>query len=167
MVLYGASGEFLLAPEISLSTMRNQPIPNEQRQQRPPSSMQAAKDLLTQRQTVVNRSLDSQYNCMGMVFASRRTWVDPVHLEMILEDDGYHQIGSAEELQVGDVVLYQDDTGSTSHVGIVSETRTNLNDASRTITVLSQWGADGEYFHEMYDVIESLGKPSQYWTDRK
>ena len=167
MALYGPSGEFLVAPEISLSTMKNQPIPNEQRQQRPPSSMRAAKDWFTQRQTVVNRSLDSQYNCMGMLFASRRTCVEPVHLGMILEDDGYHQIGSAEELQEGDVIIYQDDTGSTSHVGIVSKIQINLTDASRTIMVLSQWGADGEYFHEMYDVIGSLGRPSQYWTDRK
>ncbi len=28
-------------------------------------------------------------------------------------------------------------------------------------------GADGEYFHDASDVPYLLGKPSEYWTDRK
>ena len=110
--------------------------------------------------------MSSTYNCMGMVFASRRTWVDPEHLTIILEDDGYRPVANEGELQPGDVVIYRDDAGEVSHVGIVTKVRTNLLQASREITVLSQWGESGEYFHRVDDVHPGLGHPSEYWTDR-
>ena len=110
--------------------------------------------------------MNSTYNCMGMVFASRRTWVDPEHLTIILEDDGYRPVANEGELQTGDVVIYRDNAGEVSHVGIVTKVRTNLLQASREITVLSQWGESGEYFHWVDDVHPGLGHPSEYWTDR-
>ena len=69
------------------------------------------------------RSLRSLYNCMGMVFASRRTWIDPEHLEMILEDDEYQRIVSEAELQVGDLVIYRGDNNQVTHVGIIQHDR--------------------------------------------
>ena len=112
------------------------------------------------------RSLSSVYNCVGMVFAARRTWVDPEHLPMILADDGYQPVPNETELQPGDVVVYRDSDGQVSHVGIVSEVRTNLAQAVREVFVLSQWGQDGEYFHRADDVNPLLGMPAEYWTDR-
>jgi len=35
------------------------------------------------------RSLDSSYNCMGMIFAARRTVLDTDVLHYIIDDDGY------------------------------------------------------------------------------
>ena len=112
------------------------------------------------------RSLTSVYNCMGMVFASRRTWIEPEYLQMILQDDEYRQVRRS-ELQRGDVVVYRDEHGEISHVGIVAEIRVNVKEADWEVTVLSQWGQHGEYFHLDEDVHQKLGKPTEYWTDRK
>ena len=114
------------------------------------------------------RSLNSLYNCMGMVFASRRTWIELEleHLRMILQDDEYQQVPNEGELRQGDVVVYRDDDNYVSHVGIVVNIRTRIKEATREIFVLSQWGQDGEYFHLAEDVNPRLGKPAEYWTDR-
>jgi len=112
------------------------------------------------------RSLSSVYNCMGMVFASRRTWIDPEHLYMILEDDDYRRVLHEGELVRGDLVIYRDEEGHVTHVGLVAEVRTNLREARWEVIVLSQWGEVGEYFHHIDDVEPNLGKPTEYWTDR-
>ena len=116
--------------------------------------------------SVRSGSLSSIYNCMGMVFASRRTDVDPQYLPMILADDDYRQVQDEKDLRCGDIVVYKDHSGTVSHVGIVADIRANLSEASWEVTVLSQWGGDGEYFHLADAVPYLLGKPSEYWTDR-
>ena len=108
----------------------------------------------------------STYNCMGMVFASRRTCVDIDHVSVILSDDGYRQIADSDELQPGDVVVYRDDSGNLSHVGIVYHLSPYRPDETRDVFVMSQWGRDGEYFHRIDDVSLHLGRPAEYWTDR-
>ena len=85
---------------------------------------------------------------------------------MILEDDGYRPVTTEGDLEPGDVVIYRNDSGEVSHVGIVTEVRTNILQASREITVLSQWGKSGEYFHRVDDVHPALGNPREYWTER-
>ena len=146
---------------------KGEPYPNEQREQDAVASMDARKDImLANRPSVRVRSLSSVYNCMGMVFANRRTWVDPEHLPMILEDDGYRLVANEQELQPGDVVVYRDADGEVSHVGIVTEVRTNPREASLEVFVMSQWGESGEYFHRANEVHPALGNPSEYWTDR-
>ena len=111
------------------------------------------------------RSLSSVYNCMGMVFASRRTWVDPEDLQTILEDDDYRQVDRS-ELNPGDIVVYRNDRDEVTHVGIVYEVNVNPREVTWEVVVLSQWGGDGEYFHLDEDVHQDLGKPTEYWTDR-
>lgn len=110
--------------------------------------------------------MSSVYNCMGMVFAARRTWIDPEEIRLILEDDDYRRVSDASELMPGDVVVYRTDDGSVSHVGVISEVQIDIREASRRIVVLSQWGREGEYFHGVDDVNPRLGKPTEYWTDR-
>ena len=112
------------------------------------------------------RSLSSTYNCIGMVFASRRTWIEPEHLMMILLEDGYRQITGDAELQTGDVVVYRDAAGEVSHIALVAEVRIDFSAAYREIFVLSQWGQYGEYFHHIDDVSPRLGIPREYWTER-
>ena len=35
------------------------------------------------------------------------------------------------------------------------------------ITVLSQWGDDGEYIHKLTEVPNEYGKAEEFWTDRR
>ena len=167
MALINSQGQYLIHPTIALETKRQTTIPNSLRMQRHSSAMQAAKTMWESfHSSVQARSLSSVYNCMGMVFASRRTDIDPDHLRMILADDGYHQLMRKEDLHFGDIVVYEDHNKTVSHVGIVADIRPNFSDASQVVTVLSQWGGDGEYFHLIDAVPPQLGQPSEYWTDR-
>ena len=167
MVLFSSQGDYLIPPELSLSTRKRNQIPNEQRLPKKKVIMEAACNYVLQSHPNARvRSLNSVYNCMGMVFASRRTWVGPEHLDMILRDDEYRPIDDTGELQRGDVVVYRNDQGVPTHVGIVAEIHPTLENGQLQITVLSQWGADGEYLHSVNDVNPLLGYPSDYWTDR-
>ena len=167
MTLFNAQGNYLNGPGLELSTRLGNRIPNEQRLPRLPASMEAANNIVRNAHPDIQvRSLSSVYNCMGMVFASRRTWVETDHLQMILEEDGYHQVPDERDLQPGDVVVYKDDDGQVSHVGIVARRGLELPGQPPQLFVLSQWGQDGEYFHQADDVNPRLGKPAEYWTDR-
>jgi hypothetical protein len=103
-----------------------------------------------------------------MVVADRRTWVDPGELIHVLRDDGYRTLNGPEESEVGDVVIYHDDNGVPCHVGLVL--RKNLllaGEPEELLTVLSKWGADGEYIRGASRVPVYLGTPAEYWTDRR
>lgn len=157
----------MIGPEIPLSTRKGRQIPNEQAPQWPEARMEAARSaLLPNRPNAMIRSLRSVYNCMGMVFAARRTSIDPEHLGMILEDDEYRQVASESELEIGDLVVYRGDDNQVSHVGIISRIDPDLRTGSRRLSVVSQWGRDGEYIHEISDVSHYLGRPAEFWTDR-
>jgi len=161
---------------IPLATMLGTPIGNVRRDQRDPRSMRAAvKMLRKQCPTAVPRSMRSTYDCLGMIFASRRTCVGveknigPV-LRLILQEDGYLPVPSQDALSVGDVVVYKFgdscDDSSISHVSMVVQNEPLFEGGSRQIMALSQWGADGEYYHRMDDVPLLLGKPAEFWTHR-
>jgi len=114
------------------------------------------------------RSITSTYNCVGLAIATRRVWVDPEHLVKILEDDGYRQLQRSEDTEYGDVVVYHDSDDEPCHVGIIL--RKNLlitGDNWDLLTVVSKWGADGEYVHQATKLPSLLGRPAQYWTDRR
>lgn len=167
MTLYDVQGNYLIGAEIPLSTRKGNLIPNERRMPWPQWRLQNAQtNVLQYHPNVRTRSLTNVYNCMGMVFASRRTCVDPEHLRMILNDDDYKQVNDIGQLQPGDVVVYQDDRAEISHVGLVAEVKPDLVGGQPQVTILSQWGGAGEYFHRADDVNPLLGKPTEYWTDR-
>lgn len=147
---------------LPLYTRKRKFIPNVQRMQRPPQSMDAAKALALKHGSPRVRSLCSTYNCVGLVFASRRTCVDTAHVEIILEDDGYVKIGPAEVLP-GDIVLYRDGIGTVTHIGIVVDRKALLEEAMWATQVVSQWGTDGEYVHAAQEVPELYGKPVEFW----
>jgi hypothetical protein len=87
---------------------------------------------------------------------------------MILRDDQYRRLAGPSETQVGDVVVYRDTRDhSVSHVALIVNIERRVDIASWKITVISQWGADGEYLHLIEDVPEALGTPVEYWTDRR
>lgn len=154
---------------IPLATRRGSLIPNERRFERPHEALREAVRFAIQgRPNVRLRSATAVYNCMGMIFASRRTWIDPVHLTTILIDDGYRRI-TIEYVQIGDIAVYRapEDPRVASHVAVIVKIEPEIATASWKITVMSQWGADGEYIHPIDEVPIILGKPVEFWTDRR
>lgn len=151
---------------LSLETKKRHIIPNEQRMERASKALKASiKVWEKSRPNAHLRSITATYNCMGLVFASRRTCIDPDELRMIFEDDGYEKIPDLKDVDVGDVVVYFNE-GMVTHVGIVVGKELLLNLKSNII-IMSKWGADGEYLHEVSHVPDSFGRKVEYWTDRK
>lgn len=101
---------------------------------------------------------DYPYNCVGMVFCSRRASVDIEHIYDILTQDGYTEIRK-DELIPGDLVLYTYQK-EPSHIGMVSCV------SSCELLVLSKWGKDGEVEHHYKQVPELLGSPTAYFSTR-
>ena len=113
---------------------------------------------------LVIRSVSSHmYNCVGMVFANRRTWLEVGSLKWILEQDGYRRI-TYKALQAGDIVVYTED-GVPMHVGLVLIVHPSLGSIPN-VRVLSKWGKAGEVEHWLQDVPAYLGEPSQFWTEK-
>lgn len=168
MVLFDELGNFIIGGELKLHTKQGRQIPNERRPERHPDSMQEAREMVERNHhTAKIRSMSSSYNCMGMVFANRRTWIDTDYIQMIKNDDEYQLITSPNDVAKGDIVVYRDDSKDITHVGLVADVEPELKDGTYKITVLSQWGHDGEYFHRIDDVNLLLGSPAEYWTDRR
>jgi hypothetical protein len=149
---------------LELMTKKRSLIPNALRQPRPPAAMREAKAMyLTDERQL--RSLSSEYNCMGLVFASRRTCIDVGIVDWILREDDYKLV-SIDKVRRGDLLVYRNADGP-SHVAIVWTHDPDVARAEWRTTVLSQWGADGEYFHDAHDVPLLLGAPDRFWTDRQ
>jgi len=102
------------------------------------------------------------YNCVGLIFASRRAWIEIDHIYDILREDGYKQV-RLEDIMIGDVVLYKNYRGEPVHVALVVTVDRvfGLN-----VKVLSKWGVDGEFIHFIEDVPPFLGTPSEVYTER-
>jgi hypothetical protein len=150
---------------IGLATKLNRPIHNLRHMMEPDKKLLLGRDLVVGLlPDAIPRSLDSTYNCMGLVFGSRRTAIDIDELVPILEDDGYREIGDLRSLEFGDVVAYGDD-GSLSHVGLIWKpiSREPIAD----YWVISQLGYFGEYFHHIRNVPVEYGRPLKYFTDRR
>jgi hypothetical protein len=85
------------------------------------------------------------YNCHGMTFASRRTWIfETDDINLIIKDDQYIEITAADVL-AGDVILYFSDSNDIEHSGIVviKPKNENLN----IPVIISKWGIYCEFIH--------------------
>ncbi|MDX1984553.1 MAG: hypothetical protein SFV51_30055 [Bryobacteraceae bacterium] len=138
-----------------------------QEKQRPYEAMMAAKKISLEghgrRQL---RSLNATYNCVGMVFANRRTCIDADHVPMILKDDGYVEVLDLEKVVAGDVIVYEDpQTCEVLHVGRVVSNQKIFSE--RQIRILSQFGRDGEYFHDHTDIPQVYGKHFKFYSERR
>jgi hypothetical protein len=103
-----------------------------------------------------------------MVVASRRVWAWPEDLIQVLMQDGYRQLKGEVEAEFGDVVVYQDDDGDVTHVGIVIGKKLIDPSSPRdSLRVLSKWGGDGEYLHDLSCVPQVYGKALAFWTGRR
>ena len=153
---------------IPLATKRGTEIPNERRWESHPDALRVSYELFRrERPAVILRSLTATYNCMGLVFASRRTWVDTEFLGMISQEDGYRVVMRHQDLAPGDILVYRDERGRVVHVGVVLEIVPDLLQARRRLKVLSKWGRDGEYIHDPEDVPGLLGTPNEFLSERK
>ncbi len=151
---------------IPLAARSGWQIPNERRAEITPEQRRAAVEMHKDRSTARLRSMTAVYNCMGMVFATRRTWIDTQYLERILVEDGYSRLSGVGEAITGDVVVYRRKS-EVSHVGLIIAVEPRIADGSREILVLSKWGAVGEYIHPVNDVPVLLGDPVEYWSERR
>jgi hypothetical protein len=125
-----------------------------------------ANDLMVQHPNKLTiRSVSSySYNCVGMIFASRRAYIEITHINRILREDGFHQI-SINEITVGDIVLYKF-RSQPSHVAIVTGVTGSIGHKI-DVRVLSKWGLDAEFEHFMENVPRAtLGEPAEFYTER-
>jgi hypothetical protein len=134
---------------ILLATSKKNRIPNYQMSERAPASRFSARQLHEKGSRQL-RSLRSDYNCVGMVFANRRTFIEPEHIPLILKDDEFVEVESS-SVMVGDIVLYTIPS-EIIHVGLVISVEGVFE--TKKIRVLSQFGRDGEYFHDAVDIPE-------------
>ena len=152
---------------IPLATKSGALIGNLRRLERAPESLQAGEAIWKREVEGIRcRSLSATYNCMGMVFASRRAHIETKELDRILVEDGYDEVPTLADVALGDIVVYRDDRNIAQHVGVVVEKSAEILDGWQ-VTVMSQWGADGEYFHLLDAVPETYGKSTSFWTDRR
>ena len=79
--------------------------------------------------------------------------------------DEYRKLSPGEVPEVGDVVVYKDQRGNVSHVRLIAQVIPGARQEPE-FRVLSQWGQDGEYFHNINDVNPLLGSANEFWTDR-
>ena len=105
----------------------------------------------------------SLYNCVGLIFCSRRAHVDIEHIDEILKQDGYNEI-IMDECVAGDLVLYTLE-GEPSHIGLVSCV-TLFQQRITRLSVLSKWGKDGEVEHDHNHVPVHCGIPTSYYSTR-
>ena len=151
---------------IHLETRQGNTIPTFRAEPHPPDKMKAGDSI--HRSSYPNiklRSLDSSYNCIGMVFAFRRAWIEPCQVSKLLEDDEY-QVVSRQHTMPGDLVVYyrQD---KICHMGIIFGIEQDVANAELNILVLSKWGYDGEYLHQERDVPIQYGNTLVYFSEKK
>ena len=143
-------------------------IPQQHRRDLPKISLEQmrikAREWRSWREKITVRSVSPYpYNCMGLIFASRRAFIDIDHIYDILKADGYKKI-ALRDIVTGDVVLYRN-YDEPSHVALV----VSVVQFGQTINVkvISKWGLDPEFEHFMEDVPAQLGKPTEFYTERE
>lgn len=103
------------------------------------------------------------YDCVGMIFANRRAWINVKDIKKILIEDGYNPI-NRDDLGVGDVVVYTIENRR-MHVGLVTAIMPSLGKIPN-VRVLSKWGKHGEVEHRLEDVPFWCGNPTEYWSEK-
>jgi hypothetical protein len=154
---------------VLLGTRKTRHIPNEKRPEWEPEQLkEALQKCQTIRPDAELRSVSATYNCVGMIFATRRTWVDPDHVYRFLEDDEYRQIDRS-EIHIGDIVVYKmrPDSSEVTHVGVIVGRVDNFVQGTVSFKVLSKWGVWAEFIHDPDYVLAEYGSLTEYWTDRK
>jgi hypothetical protein len=156
------------ANSVLLGTLRTRHIRNERRPEWKPADLREGVAICKKSfPDLITRSVTAIYNCVGMVFATRRTWVDTSLVYKLLADDGYERLTSIDDAQVGDVAVYKTSTGTVMHVGVFIEKNADVQRARFSFRILSKWGPWAEFIHRPDEVFPAWGTLSEVWTDRK
>lgn len=154
---------------LRLETRSKRHIPNEMRREVHPDRLKASIEMFAKLCPNASiRSITAIYNCIGMIFGIRRTWIDPQHLETILPEDEYYKLSGVRDAEVGDIVLYrQEESTEITHIALIVKKDVKLSPASFDVKVMSKWGWAGEYVHQIDDVPPQFGEPSEFWSERR
>lgn len=155
-------------PPLALEAKDRWPIPNSPRKELSPMHLGAALDLIQSTHPHLTAvTISATYNCVGMVLAARRTWVDTAEIERVFQHDGYREIEEI-DTQLGDVVTYHYQVGGpVRHIGIVAQKKVVSTEIGDSCRVLSKWGEGGEYLHDLNDVPMVYGRTQRFWTHRR
>lgn len=155
---------------LALATRQGRDIDNTQREEWPAFRLRAGAELLGRDFPEAElRSLSASYNCFGLAFATRRTCIEPEQLAMILHDDGYRQVADERDVRAGDLALYRRRDGQVEHVAIVLRVDPDVGAARFRFVVLSKWGANGEYVHELrhLPLTSGLEVSVEFYSERR
>lgn len=156
------------ANAVLLGTLKTRHIRNERRKEWSPEKLrQDVQMCLKDYPDNKVRSVTAIYNCVGMVFSTRRTWIEPSLVYKLLYDDDYVMLPSTDDAQVGDVAIYKTSAGVVKHVGIVIERKIDVAAAKPLFQILSKWGPWAEFIHKPGDIFPAWGSFVEAWTDRK
>jgi hypothetical protein len=99
------------------------------------------------------------YNCHGLTFAARRTWIDESpSIARIISDDKYQEI-APDKVLPGDVIIFYGDDGDIEHSGIVLKAP---DQDLKIPLILSKWGLSGEVIHWANRGPYSFERPRYY-----
>jgi hypothetical protein len=100
------------------------------------------------------------YNCHGLTFASRRTWVyKSTSIQHILGDDHYEEIVDVHNVLPGDIAIYYSDKGDPNHSGVVVGAGPPLV----VPVICSKWANTGEFIHSVRDCPTIYGPTVRYY----
>lgn len=129
--------------ELELSTRRNRHIGNKMNREPPLQGARLAVEAYKRQYPNATHRDDvgpcSTFNCHGLTFGARRTWIDkPADVQKILDDDDYVQI-DIKSVKPGDIAIFRKN-GEIDHSGIVVEV-----DQFKRPRILGKWA----YLHEV------------------
>lgn len=104
------------------------------------------------------------YNCVGMVFGSRRVWIDDDHIPQILSEDDFRKI-ERQDADIGDVIVYIRNQ-TPVHIGIIYRKELEFDNSTPRFWVLSKWGELAEFEHFEDIVPEVFGEQREFYTER-
>lgn len=154
--------------EIQLSTRRGRPILNEIELRGDYTIDKIRHDQTVNSFSSVHQKLiiplsigDMSYNCVGLIFASRRVFVHTNQITNILQDDGYKEVKD-DRVRVGDIAIWRNEPlAEPEHVGIV--VHVEEQNSIPLPYILSKWGSQGEFLHPPQLVPSCCGTFVEYW----
>ena len=140
--------------QLALATRRESDISNDFDDQDPlAEDVQLAISLRQKFPAATHRPTQATYayNCHGLTFAARRTFIQsPAEVRRILDDDTYVRITEANDVLPGDIVIYVRD-GEIDHSGIIIEVQRFEGMLVINPVILSKWGNCHEVIHRLKD----------------
>jgi hypothetical protein len=135
----------LISAELELSTRRNRHISNKMNREPPLDGARLRiEDLKREYPNATHRDdvgPCNTFNCHGLTFGARRTWIDkPADVQKILDDDDYERV-DVNSVKPGDVAVFRKN-GDIDHSGVVVDV-----DNLRRPRILGKWAFLHEVVH--------------------